>query len=64
MNFFTLLTIAAGSGAVISFVCGMKAIRLHGRVGHRSAAEWMSWHFVFEVATFVTILTAPLSIAG
>lgn len=61
MNIFTFLTFLCGIGAVVTFLCGVTAMRRHGQVGHRSGLEWMSWHFLFEVATFATILAAPLS---
>jgi hypothetical protein len=61
VNIFTFLIFLGGIGAVITFVLGVKAMLRHGEVGHRSGLEWMSWHFLFEVATFATILAAPLS---
>lgn len=61
MNIFTFMTFVGGIGAVVTFVCGVKAMLRHGEVGHRSGLQWMSWHFLFEVATFATILAAPLS---
>jgi hypothetical protein len=64
VNIFTFLTFLGGIGAVVTFFCGVKAMLRHGQVGHRSGLQWMSWHFLFEIATFATILAAPLSRAS
>jgi hypothetical protein len=61
VNIFTFLTFLGGTGAVVTFFCGVRAMLRHGQVGHRSGLQWMSWHFLFEIATFATILAAPLS---
>jgi hypothetical protein len=61
VNICPFLTFLGGTGAVVTFFCGVKAMLRHGQVGHRSGLQWMSWHFLFEIATFATILAAPLS---
>jgi hypothetical protein len=61
MNAFLLVTIFAALATVFSFVSGVIAMNRHGAVGHRSSAEWMTWRVVFQAATFLAILAAPLS---
>lgn len=62
MNFFTLLTILGGTGAVVSFMCGVAAKLRYGEFGYRGTTVATSWHKVFDFAVGVTILSALSSI--
>jgi hypothetical protein len=62
MNFFTLMTMLGGAGAVVSFLCGVAAKLRYGEIGYPGVIVWTTWHKVFEFAVGVTILSALSSI--
>lgn len=59
MNIFTFIATIGAMGALLTFICGVKSMIRHSDFGPPSSAQWLTWHFLFEVTTFVTILTAP-----
>jgi hypothetical protein len=58
MNGFGMVAFLCGSGAIYSFLSGVRAMT-HG--GQRTSAVWMTWRVVFQSAAVVTVLAALLA---
>jgi hypothetical protein len=56
MALMTFLILAAMLGVVGSLAFGVAAMAIHGQVGHRSSADWMTMRVAFQALAVVLIL--------
>jgi len=61
MNFFGLLTVLGALATVGSFACGVVSMNRGGKTTRGGSPQWMIWRVIFQAATFLAILSAPLS---